>query len=135
MFWVKLQGPSEQANHLVEVFPREGLEQRQPPQVAVVSAEIFCRLAPCPLDLGLLDAGGQLGDDLLGHHVLQGENVLERPVEPIGPQVVAGFTVDELARDTHPVGRLPYAAFQHIAHAEFAADLPDVERLALVGKA
>jgi len=76
-----------------------------------------------------------LGDDLFGHGVLQGEDFLEGPVEVIGPQVVAGFALEELASDTHPVSRPPYAAFQHVAHAEFAPHLLEVDGFALLGEA
>ena len=47
----------------------------------------------------------------------------------------AGRGIDELAGDAHPVRRLADAAFQHIAHAQLAADLLDVDGLALVGEA
>ena len=70
-----------------------------------------------------------MGDDLLGHYVLQGENVLECPVEPICPQMVAGVTLDELARYTHSVGCSSYAAFQDITDTKFPAYLLDVDRL------
>src|SRR6185312_11839929 len=123
MFRVKLQGTPEQTNRLVEVLPGEGLQQRNTPQVAVVSAEILRWLARGSLDLGPLDAWRQVGDDLFGHRVLQDEDVLDRPVEAIGPQVVTSFAIDELTRDAHPVSCLPYAALQHVADAELAADL------------
>ena len=43
--------------------------------------------------------------------------------------------VDQLAGDAHAVAGLAHAAFEHIAHAEFAADLLHIDRLALVGEA
>ena len=45
------------------------------------------------------------------------------------------FSVDELRRYPHAPARLAHAAFQDIAHAQLSADLPDVDRLAFVGKA
>src|SRR5438552_7186611 len=47
----------------------------------------------------------------------------------------AGFGIDQLRGDAHPVAALAHAAFEHIAHAEFAADLLHIDRLALVGEA
>ena len=47
----------------------------------------------------------------------------------------AGLGVDELRGDAHAVARLAHAAFEHIADAELASDLPHVDRLALVGEA
>ena len=46
----------------------------------------------------------------------------------------AGRGLDQLAGDAHPVAGLAHAAFEHVAHAELAADLLDVDGLALVGE-
>jgi hypothetical protein len=46
----------------------------------------------------------------------------------------AGRRVDQLPGDAHPAARLAHRAFEHIAHAELAADLLHVDGLALVGK-
>ena len=46
----------------------------------------------------------------------------------------SGCGVDELPGDAHAVRRLAHAAFEHIAHAELAADLLHVDRPALVGE-
>lgn len=55
-------------------------------------------------------------------------------VEPLRPQMPAGFGVDQL--DIHPnlAARSPHAPFEHIADAEFAANLLHIDRFALVGK-
>ena len=74
-------------------------------------------------------------DDACRHLVLQLEDVLERAVEAIGPEMCAGRRVDELAGDAHPVAGLAHAAFEHVAHAELAADLLHVDGAALVGEA
>ena len=42
--------------------------------------------------------------------------------------------VDELPGDAHAICRLAHATFEHIADAEFAADLFHVDRSALVGE-
>src|SRR5258708_11457520 len=44
-------------------------------------------------------------------------------------------SLDQLAGNTNAATRFPDASFEHIAHAEFATDLLDVDRLALVGEA
>ena len=67
--------------------------------------------------------------------VLKVEHVVESAVEPVGPDMRAGLGLDQLGGDAQPVPALADAAFQHIAHAEFAPDLPDVDRLALVDEA
>ena len=74
-------------------------------------------------------------DDALGDLILKLENVVQRAVEAVGPEMRAGFGFDQLRGDAQPGARLAHAALQHVAHAEFAPDLPDVDRLALVGEA
>ena len=46
----------------------------------------------------------------------------------------AGFGVDQLHVDAHAVSAALYAAFEHVAHVEIAADLLNVSGLALVRK-
>ena len=46
----------------------------------------------------------------------------------------AGFRVDELRVDAHPVLVALHRAFEHIADAKFLADLLGVDALALVGE-
>ena len=47
----------------------------------------------------------------------------------------AGLRLDQLAGDADAGCRLAHAAFEHIAHPEFASDLANVRRLALVSEA
>src|SRR5262249_18034806 len=73
--------------------------------------------------------------DTLGYLVLELEDVLERAVETVGPQMRAACRIDELRRDAHAVGRLARAAFEHVANAELATDLPYIYGMTLVGEA
>ena len=41
----------------------------------------------------------------------------------------AGFRIDQLDIDPRLVPGPPHAAFEHVAHAELAADLPGIDRL------
>src|SRR5258708_39915839 len=41
----------------------------------------------------------------------------------------------QLAGNANAITRFPDASFQHIAHAEFASDLLDIDSLAFVGEA
>jgi hypothetical protein len=66
--------------------------------------------------------------------VLQDEQIADVAVEPLGPQMRAAFGIDQLSVDAHLAARAPDAPFQHIADAELAADLPRLDRFALVGK-
>ena len=47
----------------------------------------------------------------------------------------AGRRVDQLRADAHPVPSFANRTFEDIAHAQFAADLFHIDRLALVGEA
>src|SRR6266480_5007982 len=47
----------------------------------------------------------------------------------------SGSGIDELAADTDLAASCSDAAFEHVPHTEFTADLLDVDSLALVGEA
>jgi hypothetical protein len=55
-------------------------------------------------------------------------------VEPVGPQMRAGFGVDELRVDAHAILITLDRAFKHVADAKFFADLLGVDALAFVGE-
>ena len=66
--------------------------------------------------------------------ILQIEDILGRAIETVRPEMGSALGLDQLPGDAHPVGRLADAPFQQIADAELAADLPDIDGAALVGK-
>ena len=68
-------------------------------------------------------------DDLL----LPGGQLADLFVEPVRPEMRAGLGGNQLDIDPQCGIDPAHAAFQHIAHAEFAADLPHIRGLALVG--
>ena len=86
------------------------------------------------LDLRRHDARRDRAGDLVGHLVLDGEDVLEAAIVALGPDVMPIGCVDELRGDANAVPGFAHAAFEHVAHAKFAADLAHVDRLALVGE-
>src|SRR5262249_46778417 len=92
-------------------------------------------LAAGALDLRALELRRHGADDALGHLVLKLENILQRPVEPVRPDMPSGGRIDELRRDGHPVRRLAHAAFEQVADPELATDLPYVHGMTLVGEA
>ena len=82
----------------------------------------------------------RLGGDELGvqrarqprdDFVLHVEEIGERLVEPLGPEMIAGFGVDELDVDAHAVSAALDAALQHIADVQLAADLLQIDGLPL----
>ena len=68
------------------------------------------------------------------HLILQFEQVGHVFLEAFGPEMRARLGVDELGVDAHPVLIALHRAFEHIAHAEFLADLLGVDGLALEGE-
>ena len=75
---------------------------------------------------------GKNGDNRAYHVVLDGKDVLKLTVVVLGPAVGPSGGFDQLGSYANAVAGTPYAALQHIAHAQFASDLADVDRLALV---
>ena len=66
--------------------------------------------------------------------VLHVEEIGERLVEPLGPEMIAGFGVDELHVDAHAVSAALNAALEDIADVQLAADLLQIDGFALVGE-
>src|SRR5262249_36447613 len=91
-------------------------------------------LAPRSLNLGSDDSGSDGTDNAACDLVLNGKDVLQGAVVALGPDMVAARRVDELRGDAHAVAGFADAAFEHVAHAEIAADFAHVERLALVAE-
>ena len=65
-------------------------------------------------------------DDL----VLHIEEIGDRLIEALGPEVVAGLGVDKLHVDAHPIAAALHATLQNIAHIQVAADLLNIDRFA-----
>jgi hypothetical protein len=59
------------------------------------------------------------------------ENVREAAVEPGGPEIRARFRLKG-ARLSAAGSRVAHAALEDVANAEFASDLPYIDRLALL---
>ena len=72
--------------------------------------------------------------DAFGNFVLEVEDILELAVEAFGPDMGAGFGIDQLGGNAETISRLAHAAFKHIARAKLASDLLHIDLLALVGE-
>ena len=114
--------------------PLVAMEIREAAQVVVVGSKTPGRHALGAFDLGQLQLRRDGADDPRRHLVLQLEDVGQLAVETVGPKVRAGRRLDQLAGDAQPVIGPSHAALEHVAHAELAADLPDVDRAPLVGE-
>ncbi len=112
----------------------------QPPEQGVClnhrlpSAEILRRAGLRADTLGLQELRLDCSDNLPGDFVLQGEDVCQIAVVAVGPDVVIRRGIDQLRGNAHTITALAHAALQHVAHAQFAGDALNVDRLALVGE-
>ena len=84
------------------------------------------RLQQRALRLGLVHMGHQDRNDRPGNLVLNSEDVLQLAVVTLRPTVSAGNSIDELGADADAITGAADAAFEDVAHAELAADLPYV---------
>src|SRR5438128_2082912 len=98
-------------------------EEVQAADETLPGVEALRRLAPGPFDLRLLQLRRDRAEDAARDLVLQIENVLNRTIEAVRPEMRAGRGVDELAGDAHPVAGPAHATLQHIAHAKFPPHL------------
>ena len=73
------------------------------------------------------------GDDLPDHFVLQREDVPNRPIVALCPEVLTSERVDELRVDANGVALAPDTSLQHVAHAKVLGDLLHLHGFALVG--
>jgi hypothetical protein len=123
------------ATRLADALGRAFDPRVEPAHRVKPGIEAAGRAAEHPRDLagGQLDAQGQ--HDFTRDLVLDVEHVAHQPVIALGPDMVPGRGIDELRRDAEPVGAAANAAFEHVAHAKLARDLPHVDRFALVSEA
>ena len=132
---VEIDRLSRQLQGDAQAVGRKVPEGRQSAHVKVVGIEARRRLSQAAVDFGLAQVRFDRAGDLPRHLVMQVENILERAVELVRPEVRARSGIDELRRDAHPVCRLAHRPLEHVAHAEVAPDLLHVHGLALVGEA
>jgi hypothetical protein len=107
---------------------------RQRTQIEIVGGEVSRRPSSRAAHLGRLqrrldDAGNAEGDP-----ILQFEDIFQRAVEAISPQMRTGERIDQLPGDAHLRARLAHRAFKDIADPQIAPDLFHVDGAALVGE-
>ena len=95
-------------------------------QQVVVGREIFRMLARGDLRTRVFHLSVQRRDDRADDLVLHGENIVERAIVALRPEVIAGCRVDELGRDPDARAGPPHAAFEDIADTELPTDTPHV---------
>src|SRR6478736_7254129 len=67
-----------------------------------------------------------------GNFILGLKNISKAAIPAVSPNVTACCGFDELARETEPVARSAHTSFQHVAHSQLSAHLPDVDGLTLI---
>ena len=123
---IELDRLLEQRKRLGHVGRGSGSDVRQRPQIQVIGVQAVGRLLPGTLDFRPLELGRDRADDVRRHLILKLEDVLQRPIEPIGPDMSAILAIYELAGNAHFGCGFSHASLQHVAHTELASDLPDV---------
>jgi hypothetical protein len=93
------------------------------------------KLTASPLLLGLCHRWLDCSGNASGDFVLNRKYVGQTAVIALGPHVRARCCLDELGRDAHAIARFAHAPLEDVTHTQFAADLLDIDRAALVGEA
>src|ERR1700681_2010586 len=104
-------------------------------QIEGIGVETLGRLALGTLDLGFFHRWRDRPDNVLGHLVLQSEDVAEPTIKPFRPKMGPSGGIDELSRDAHSICRFANAPFQHVAHPKLAPHLLNVNGAPLVCEA
>src|SRR5271165_367307 len=125
----------EEASSLL-VFRRFDIgKMPHPAMITLPGVEAVSGLARRALALASLDRRqyrpGNSGGDL----VLHGEDIGKLAIEPFHPEMPSGECVDELCRHSHAVPSFADAPLKDISDTQFAPDLRDRNRVALVGEA
>ena len=128
------RGLAKQRQRLIRLAWHKDAKMRKRAQIEIVGVETVRPLALGALDLGVQQARLDRADDAQGDLVLQFEDVVERAIIALGPDMRAARRRDQLRGDPHAVAGLAQAAFEDIAHAELAADLLQVDGPALVSE-
>src|SRR6478735_1157976 len=110
------------------------MQRSRAAQVEIVAVEFLRGLVPRPLELGLLKPRRDQPDNAGRDLVLQAEYISEFAFEPVRPDMRAGRGLDQLTGNADLVAGPTDTALEPIAHAEFAADMLDVDRFSLVGE-
>ena len=66
--------------------------------------------------------------------VLQIEDIFERTIKTVCPEMCSGFGIDKLSGDTNAISGLAHTTFEYVADAQLAADLFHVHGPAFVRK-
>src|SRR5580704_2420135 len=108
--------------------------QRPAAQIEVVCFELLGRLLLGPPNLGLVDVSDQTTDDALRDLVLQGEDVHQLAIIPLGPKVDPTACIDQLGRNADAVAAFAHAPFYKVPDTQLPRYLPKVPVNAAIGE-
>src|SRR5262249_15093903 len=111
------------------------MELSQRAEEEVIRIHALGRFARGALDLRLAQLWCYRADDARCEPVLQFEDIVERAIEMVGPDMRTCAGIDQLPGDAHAISGLSHAAFQYVAHAELARHLLHIDGFAFVGEA
>ena len=115
----------ERALEHLSARPQVGLRQAGEELAAAEVALVRGRAGLRPQQSLLLARGEDGAPQGIGHAfrdlVLDGEHVVELPVEAPGPPVITGGGLDQLDRHAQPIARLAHATLEERPHAQLPA--------------
>ena len=117
---VALHRLPKQPDRLILALSGLALFLLDPEQVEVVGGEIGERLAPDDVARGAVDrtVAADPAGDYVGYLALHREQVLDRTIPALGPDMRARVGLDQLRRDPHPAGLTLDRALEHVGDAE-----------------
>src|SRR6516225_3952575 len=93
---LKREGWAEECECLIRIAGHSRMRMGQGAQIEVISVEAVRPFPLSALDLGLAQARLDRADDAQGDLVLQFEDVVERPIVALGPDMRAAGCRDQL---------------------------------------
>ena len=108
----------EQPQSLENSIFRYRKDGRERAQVEVVGSEVIRWPRGGSAHLGRLQCRLNHAGDADRDPVLELEDVLQRAVEAVGPQMRAGQGIDQLRSDAHALARFAHRALQYITHPQ-----------------
>ena len=103
-------------------------------QGQAIGSQVFRPRLARPIALGVVNLRFDGADDGAGDFFLHIKNVGQNPVVFFGPDVIAAQRINQLRSDASPLFGVLYAAFEHVAHAQFACHRANINRAVLEGE-
>src|SRR5262245_55560759 len=103
-------------------------------QEKVIGIEIGSSLVSHTFDFGESDLGLNRRHHAFRNAILQIENVVDLALKAVCPEVRARRCVNQLCREPEALAGPPDTTLEHIAGAQVASDISNIDRPAFVGE-